>query len=70
MAAMMLLIAGLADNDRDVLRRFLYLPYYVIFACFVMRAVRFYAAVDEWVFRNSYQDSYVPRRVMRQVEDY
>jgi biofilm PGA synthesis N-glycosyltransferase PgaC len=70
MAAMLLLIAGLADNDRDVLRRFLYLPYYVIFACFVMRAVRFYAAVDEWVFRNSYHDSYVPRRVMRQVEDY
>lgn len=70
MAAMMLLIAGLADNDRDVLRRFLFLPYYVVFACFVMRAVRFYAAVDEWVFRHSYQDSYVPRRVMRQVEDY
>lgn len=70
LAAMMLLIAGLADNDRDVLHRFLFLPYYVLFACFVMRAVRVYSAIDEWVLRSSYHDTYVPRRVMRQVEDY
>lgn len=66
--AVLLLIAALAGGRGGVLRLLPYLPYFVVFHCLVMRAVRLYAAVDELAFRSSYRDPYVPRRVMKEIE--
>jgi hypothetical protein len=44
-----------------------FLPFifgYGVFNAYVMRAVRLYAYFEEWVFRTSYRDSYVPQRVL------
>jgi len=45
-----------------------YVPLYTILHITIMRAVRFFAIVQEFVFRSSYRDLYVPSHVMRQVE--
>jgi glycosyltransferase involved in cell wall biosynthesis len=48
------------------------LPYVVTFGVFngyVMRSVRLWAYFEEWVFRVSYKDSYVPQRVLN-IADY
>ncbi|MBL8689347.1 MAG: glycosyltransferase family 2 protein [Rhodospirillaceae bacterium] len=63
-----LLISGIVDGRRDTVMLVVFLPWFVLFGCFGMRLVRLYAAVDELVFRRSYRDPYVPRRVMQQVE--
>lgn len=63
-----LLIAGVADGRRSVIGLLPFLPYFVLFGCFVMRLVRLYAALDELIFKRSFHDPYVPRRVMSQVE--
>ncbi len=70
LAAVMLLVSALADDSGHAIPLFPYLPHFVLFGCFVIRAVRLYSAVDEWIFRRSYHDTYVPRRVMKEVEKY
>ena len=68
MTAASVVAANIVDGRRDTPKLLLYVPYFVIFSSFVMRFMRFYAALDELVFRHSYQDPYVPPRVMQQVE--
>lgn len=45
-----------------------YLPLYTFLYVWLGRTVRIIAIVQELVFRSSYRDPYVPRRVMKQVE--
>jgi poly-beta-1,6-N-acetyl-D-glucosamine synthase len=46
----------------------LYLPLYTFLQASLVRPVRLIAIVQELIFRSSYRDPYVPRRVMSQVE--
>jgi poly-beta-1,6-N-acetyl-D-glucosamine synthase len=46
----------------------LYLPLYTFLQTMLVRPVRLIAIVQEFIFRSSYRDPYVPRRVMNQVE--
>jgi biofilm PGA synthesis N-glycosyltransferase PgaC len=46
----------------------LYLPLYTVLQTSLVRSVRLIAIAQELIFRSSYRDSYVPRRVMSQVE--
>ena len=46
----------------------LYLPLYTVLQTSLVRTVRLIAIVQELIFRSSYRDPYVPRRVMNQVE--
>lgn len=41
-----------------------------VFNAYVMRAMRLYAYFEEWVFRASYRDAYVPQRVLDQSPLY
>lgn len=45
-----------------------YVPGYALFNAYVLRAISVYAYLDELIFRRSYKDSYVPRRVLKQAE--
>lgn len=43
------------------------LPYIVVFGLFqayLVRSIRLVAYVQEWVFRSSYRDNFVPKRVL------
>jgi biofilm PGA synthesis N-glycosyltransferase PgaC len=46
----------------------LYLPLYILLQLSLIRLVRIVAFAQELIFRSSYRDSYVPARVMSQVE--
>jgi biofilm PGA synthesis N-glycosyltransferase PgaC len=46
----------------------LYLPLYMFLQLSLIRLVRIIAFAQELIFRSSYRDSYVPARVMSQVE--
>jgi poly-beta-1,6-N-acetyl-D-glucosamine synthase len=46
----------------------LYLPLYTVLQIMLMRPIRLVAIVQEFIFRSSYRDLYVPSHVMRQVE--
>jgi len=48
----------------------LYVPGYALFNAYILRAVTFTAYLQELIFRSSYRDSYVPRRVSAQVERF
>jgi poly-beta-1,6-N-acetyl-D-glucosamine synthase len=61
-------LAAAAIGIRTPLRLVLYLPLYTIVQVSVVRVIRLTAIVQELVFRSSYRDPYVPRRVMNQVE--
>lgn len=45
-----------------------YLPLYTLLRFWLARTVRLIAIFQELLFRSSYRDPYVPRRVMRQVD--
>jgi biofilm PGA synthesis N-glycosyltransferase PgaC len=45
-----------------------YLPLHILTQIGLMRPVRIIAFIQEFIFRSSYRDPYVPTRVMRQVE--
>jgi poly-beta-1,6-N-acetyl-D-glucosamine synthase len=45
-----------------------YLPLYTILQASVFRIVRLIALAQEFIFRSSYRDPYVPPHIMRQVE--
>lgn len=45
-----------------------YVPLFAIANGYVMRFVRLYAYLDELIFRSSYRDPYVPKRVHRGME--
>jgi poly-beta-1,6-N-acetyl-D-glucosamine synthase len=46
----------------------LYLPLFTVLQLTIMRIIRMLAVLQELIFRSSYRDPYVPRRVMSQVE--
>lgn len=46
----------------------LYLPLFTVLQLTLMRIIRIFAVLQELIFRSSYHDPYVPRRVMSQVE--
>jgi len=56
--------------ERETLRLTPYLPVSSIFRAFLLRGIRAYAYMDELIFRRSYKDEYVPRRVLEDVERY
>lgn len=60
--------AAAAVGIGNPLRLVLYLPLYTLVQVSLMRCVRLIAIVQEVVFRSSYRDPYVPKRVMRQAE--
>jgi poly-beta-1,6-N-acetyl-D-glucosamine synthase len=49
-------------------RLIVYVPLYSLLQISLARTVRIIAIAQELIFRSSYRDSYVPRRVMSQVE--
>ncbi len=60
-----LALAAWAAPQTNCLRLLPYLPGYAIFYSALMRAIRFSAYAQEWVFQASYQDAYVPIKVQR-----
>jgi poly-beta-1,6-N-acetyl-D-glucosamine synthase len=46
----------------------MYLPLFTVLQLTLMRIIRMFAVLQELIFRSSYHDPYVPRRVMSQVE--
>jgi cellulose synthase/poly-beta-1,6-N-acetylglucosamine synthase-like glycosyltransferase len=57
------LLAATMTPKANAARLLPYLLGYSLFYGLVMRFVRLAAYIQEWVFRSSYQDSYVPRKV-------
>ncbi len=68
LAALSYLIAISISGGYGRLRTLLYIPAYAIMTAYPLRLFRVIAYVDEFIFRRSYVDPYVPRRVMDQVE--
>ena len=61
-------MAAIAIGSRLPLSSIFYMPLYLLLQLTVVRTVRVIAIIQELVFVASYRDPYVPRRVMRQVE--
>ena len=61
-------IAAAMVGIRTPLWLTLYLPIYTVLQILLVRTVRLIAIVQELIFRSSYRDPYVPRRVMSQAE--
>lgn len=57
-------------KEREPMHLLLYLPLNSIFRAFVLRGIRLVAYVDELIFRRSYKDEYVPRRVLQHTERF
>lgn len=57
------LLAALVTPKADALRMMAYLPGYSVFNGTYMRFVRLAAYLQEWIFRASYNDNYVPDKV-------
>lgn len=70
LAALSLIFAALVANRPDALWLLPFAPYYAMFNCYVMRFIRLWSIVSEWIFRASYVDPYVPRHVMDRVERF
>lgn len=70
LASVMLLVQSYVDDQPEAVRLLPYVPYYILLNFVVMRFVRVYSAINEWVFKKSYHDTYVPRHVSREVENY
>ena len=61
-------VGAAAIGLRTPLSLVLYLPLYTFLQTVLVRPVRLIAIGQEFIFRSSYRDPYVPRRVMNQVE--
>jgi poly-beta-1,6-N-acetyl-D-glucosamine synthase len=61
-------VAAAAIGIRTPSNAALYLPLYTLLQTTLVRVVRLVAIAQELIFRSSYRDAYVPRRVMSQVE--
>lgn len=70
LAAIGLLMAIVADERWSDLGLLAYVPCYCFLNGYVLRLLRLWAFFDELAFRASYRDSYVPGRVMNQVERF
>jgi len=51
-------------------RYLIYLPLYTVTNLFFLRMIRAYAVANELIFRGSYTDSYVPKKVRDQAQRY
>lgn len=60
-----LIVAGHVSPGISVRRLLPFLPGYSLFNSFFMRGVRCVAYTQEWVFRTSFKDAYVPEKVQR-----
>jgi cellulose synthase/poly-beta-1,6-N-acetylglucosamine synthase-like glycosyltransferase len=60
--------AAAAFRTHSPFRLIIYLPLYTILQLTLMRVIRIAAIAQELIFRSSYRDTYVPARVMSQVE--
>ena len=47
-----------------------YVPGYAVFNAFLLRAVSVYSYLDELLFRKSYKDTYVPKRVLDAADHF
>jgi len=56
--------------ERDTIPLIPYIPLSSLFRAFILRGVRLVAYVDELIFRRSYKDEYVPRRVLQHTEQF
>jgi len=56
-------VARVMSGSRAPLGYLLYVPGQILFSTFVQRGIRMIAYLDEWVFRRSYADPYVPSKV-------
>jgi len=63
-------IAGSVSGSYARVSLMLYVPGYTLFNAYVLRTVAIIAYLDELIFRHSYRDPYVPRRVSNAVERY
>ena len=61
-------IAAAAIGISTPIGLILYLPLYTVLQVSLVRTVRLIAIAQELIFRSSYRDPYVPRKVMNQVE--
>ena len=61
-------ISAVAVGIHTPFRLILYLPLFTVLQLTLMRVIRIFAVAQELIFRSSYHDPYVPRRVMSQVE--
>jgi cellulose synthase/poly-beta-1,6-N-acetylglucosamine synthase-like glycosyltransferase len=59
--------AAALDGSR-LLGLIVYVPLYTLMQISILRIIRIAAVMQELIFRSSYRDPYVPRRVMQQVE--
>jgi poly-beta-1,6-N-acetyl-D-glucosamine synthase len=64
----LIFVGAAAIGLRTPLSLIFYLPLYTFLQTALVRPVRLIAIVQEFVFRSSYRDPYVPHRVMKQVE--
>jgi len=64
------LIAAALSPHYGRLSLFLYVPGYAIFNAYLLRLVGIYSYIDELLMRNSYKDTYVPSRVLNNVEKF
>jgi len=69
-AAFSALAAVAVSGPYGSLRLLPYVPAYAVLNAYPLRFARLAAYLDELVFRRSYRDPYVPRRVMDQVERF
>jgi cellulose synthase/poly-beta-1,6-N-acetylglucosamine synthase-like glycosyltransferase len=66
-------LAAIVSRRYDLRAITALLPYVVTYGFFngyVMRTVRLWAYFEEWVFRTSYRDAYVPQRVLDVADRY
>jgi cellulose synthase/poly-beta-1,6-N-acetylglucosamine synthase-like glycosyltransferase len=61
---------SLSARKRQDLCLLAYLPFYGLVNGYFLRAVKLYANTNELIFRGSYTDEYVPRKVREQVKIY
>ncbi len=52
------------------LRLLPYVPGYALYNAYLLRAVSVYSYLDELLFRKSYEDSYVPQRVLKAADKF
>lgn len=61
---------AVSTRPRRDLRLILYLPLYGLVNAYFLRLVKLYALSNELIFRGSYTDDYVPRKVRLQAKRY
>lgn len=70
LAALSYLTAIAVSGGYGRVANLIYVPAYALLTAYPMRLLRVAAYLDEFIFRRSYRDPYVPARVMDQVERF